>query len=243
MQGDKRRQGGLSHRVSHGRRSEIGADERRNGQNDGQAERRRARMGGAERAGRADRQNQRKPCAEREQDGDPAARGLRHRQRQKADHDRGADRELRGGQNVEHEDPPLKCNYTHIGNFLVLGSSGAGCRQSGVLSLLPEGISPAGGFLSGRCDPDLANPAILAFLDFNIPVPQERTEVAGQGRPLEAEELRKAGRWQGAGLNERRQQGELGSTEACASHRFFKRARQFPAPPARGGADALPSSQ
>ena len=44
----------------------------------------------------------------------------------------------------------------------------------------------------------------------------------------------------GAGLNERRQQGELGSTQARAPHRFFKRARQLPAPPARGGADALP---
>jgi hypothetical protein len=97
MEGYERRQGHCGHRISHGGQSEIGPNERCDGQNDREAEGRRAQTRGTERARRAERQNKDKPCAEPEQNGGAAPRSFSHRQRQKTRNNRGADRQFSGG--------------------------------------------------------------------------------------------------------------------------------------------------
>jgi hypothetical protein len=77
-------------------------------------------------------------------------------------------------------------------------------------------------------------------MDLNEPVANQTTEVAGQRGPLKTLKFREARGRKRAGLNQRRQKRELRASNARPSHRLFEGAGQISAPPARGGADALP---
>ena len=114
-----------------------------------------------------------------------------------------------------------------------------GRRQSRVLRPPPEGEGAPRGLFAGGRDRHLADASVFALVDSNKPIPNEQTQIAGQGRPLEALEVRKARGRNRAGLNQRRQERELGASNARPSHRLFEHASQIPAPAARGGADAL----
>jgi hypothetical protein len=128
-----------------------------------------------------------------------------------------------------------------MGKFLVLRSFGPSrCRQGGVLRLLPERESAPRGLLAGRRDRRFANATILAFLNPNKPIANKQTQIARQRRPLEALEVREPRRGNRAGLNQRRQEGELGAANPRSSHRLFEGAGQIPAMAPRGGAYALP---
>ena len=76
-------------------------------------------------------------------------------------------------------------------------------------------------------------------MDLNEPVANETTEVAGQRRPLKALEVREARGRNRAGLNQRRQQGELRASNARPSHRLLEGAGQISALAPRSGAHAL----
>ena len=114
-------------------------------------------------------------------------------------------------------------------------------RQSRVLRLLPEGISAPRGLFAGRRDRDFADATVLAFMDLNEPVANETTEIAGQRGPLKTLEFREARGRNRAGLNQRRQQGELRASNARPSHCLLEGAGQISAPAARSGAQALPA--
>src|SRR5258708_39285573 len=104
------------------------------------------------------------------------------------------------------------------------------CRRQGrVLGFLPEWEGPAGGFFAGRRDHYSANATVRAFVDSNEPVANETTEVARQRGPLKALEFREARGRNRAGLNQRRQQGELRASNARPSHRLFEGASQISA--------------
>jgi hypothetical protein len=62
-------------------------------------------------------------------------------------------------------------------------------RQRSVLRLPPEREGAAGGLLAGSRDRRLADASVLVFVDPNKPIPNERTQVARQRRPLQAEEV------------------------------------------------------
>ena len=112
-------------------------------------------------------------------------------------------------------------------------------RQSRVLRLLPEGEGASRGLFAGRRDRRLTDATVLAFLDLDEPVANETTEVAGQRGPLKTLEFREARGRNRAGLNQRRQQGELRAPNAGPSHGFFEDAGQISAIAPRSGADAL----
>jgi hypothetical protein len=114
-------------------------------------------------------------------------------------------------------------------------------RQSRVLRFLPEREGASGRLFAGRRDRDFADATVLAFMDLNEPVANETTEVAGQRGPLKALEIRKPRGRNGAGLNQCREQGELGAPNARPSHRLFEDTGQIPAPAPRGRAHALPA--
>ena len=113
-------------------------------------------------------------------------------------------------------------------------------RQSRILGLLPEREGAAGSLFAGRRDRDLANATVLAFMDLNEPVANEERQVARQRRPLEALEVREARRRNGAGLDQRREQGELCAPNPRPSHRLLEGAGQVSTAAARGGAHTLP---
>jgi hypothetical protein len=114
-------------------------------------------------------------------------------------------------------------------------------RQGRVLGFLPEWEGPAGGFFAGRRDHYSANATVRAFVDSNKPVANETTQVARQRGSLKALKVRQAGGRNRAGLNQRRQQGELGASNAGPSHCLLEGAGQIAAMAPRGGADALPA--
>ena len=114
-------------------------------------------------------------------------------------------------------------------------------RQGRVLGLLPEWEGPAGGFFAGRRDHYFANATVRAFVDSNKPISNETTQVARQRGTLKTLEFREARGRNRAGLNQRRQQGELGASNARPSHRFLEGAGQISAPTARSRARALPA--
>jgi hypothetical protein len=132
------------------------------------------------------------------------------------------------------------CNYTYYRNFLAFDSSCAHRRQSGVLRFLPERKGASRGVFASRGDRHFPNAAVLAFMDLNETVANKPTQVPGQCGPLETLELREARGRNRAGLNQRRQQGELRASNARPSHGLFEGARQISTPAARGGAHALP---
>jgi hypothetical protein len=115
------------------------------------------------------------------------------------------------------------------------------CRQGRVLRLSPEWEGPAGGFFAGRGDHYFANATVLAFVDSNKPISNETTQAARQRGPLKALKVRQARGRNRAGLNQRRQQGELRASNAGPSHCLLEGAGQIAAMAPRDGADALPA--
>src|ERR1700677_3438555 len=137
---------------------------------------------------------------------------------------------------------PFQCRYTYTLNFSALRSPGARCRrQSRVLRFLPEREGAARRLFAGGCDRDFADATVLAFMDLNEPVANETTEVAGQRGPLKTLKFREARGRNRAGLNQRRQQGELRASNARPSHCLLEGAGPISAPTARSGAHALPA--
>src|SRR5580704_2440408 len=101
---------------------------------------------------------------------------------------------------------PSQCRYTYMLNFFSFALPGTRCRrQSRVLRLLPEGEGASRRLFAGRRDRHFANATILAFVDPNKPIPNERTQVSGQRRPLEALEVRESRGRNRTGLDQRRQ--------------------------------------
>jgi hypothetical protein len=109
------------------------------------------------------------------------------------------------------------------------------------LRLPPERESPPRGLFAGWRDRHFTDATVLALVDSNKSVSNETTQVACQRGPLKALEVREAPGRNRAGLNQRRQQGELGAPNARPSHRLLEGAGQISAQAARGGAHALPA--
>src|ERR1700692_3239471 len=98
------------------------------------------------------------------------------------------------------------------GKFLALRSSEASCGpQSSILRLLLKREAPTRPLFARGGDRRLANATVLALVDSNKTIANEQTQVARQRRPLKALEVREPRRRNRAGLNQRRQPGELGA--------------------------------